>query len=90
MAAGRKRIVYLGPDDKLMSVSVKVNGNEFEAGSPNPLFEVRVSFRGPNTTAYSVTRDGQRFLMNLRSDESPSSPFVVVQNWTASLKNSVV
>jgi hypothetical protein len=33
-----------------------------------------------------VSRDGQRFLMNVIADEMTASPITIVQNWTAALK----
>lgn len=36
--------------------------------------------------ASDVTRDGQRFLLNLSTEEAASSPLTVVLNWTATLK----
>ncbi len=36
--------------------------------------------------SYAVTRDGQRFLMNVVVDEASPSPIVVVENWPAVLK----
>ena len=82
-----KELFYYGIDGKLMAVAVKANGNNFEAGSPSPLFEVRV-LSGPPTSggSYAVSHNGQRFLINIPVEESFPAPAVVVQNWTASLK----
>jgi eukaryotic-like serine/threonine-protein kinase len=80
-----KELFYYGMNGKLMAVTVKTDGNNFEAGSPNALFAARFVL-GPPTAAgsYSVTRDG-RFLINL-PEELPATPAVIVQNWTATLK----
>ena len=79
--------LYYYWDGKLMAVTVKANGNNFEAGSPNPLFEVR-PVGGPPTALppYTSSRDGKRFLINIVAEDSAPMPAVVVQNWTASLK----
>jgi len=79
-----KELFYVGNDSKLMVVQVKTADNKFEASSPSPLFELR-TVSGPPTGApsYAPTRDGQRFLVNMRPDESSRLPAVVVQNWTA-------
>ena len=79
--------LYYYWDGKLMAVTVKANGNTFEAGSPSPLFEVR-PVGGPPTALppYTVSHDGQRFLINIVAEDSSPVPAVVVQNWTASLK----
>ena len=79
-----KEMFFISPENKLIAVSVNVNGKNFEAGSPNPLFEVRVTLGG--AASYAVTRDGQRFLMNAPAEQSASLPAVVVQNWTGLLK----
>jgi len=84
--ADGKELFSISPDSKLMAVSVSVNGNNFEAGSPNPLFDVRVSPPITGGTSYAPTRDGRRFLMNALAEESAPSPAVVVENWTAALK----
>jgi eukaryotic-like serine/threonine-protein kinase len=79
-------LFYIASNNKLMAVPVMTNGQNFEAGNPQPLFDVRVSPALTGATSYSVTRDGQRFLVNVRSEEASASPAVVVQNWTGLLK----
>ena len=84
--ADGNELFYLAANNKLMAVPVKTNGNDFEAGNPQPLFDARIAPGVTGATGYSVTRDGQRFLVNARTEESSASPAVVVQNWTALLK----
>jgi eukaryotic-like serine/threonine-protein kinase len=82
-----KELFYFGTDNKLMAVQVKTNGDDFEAGSPSSLFQASLTPPIPiGGSAYEVTHDGQRFLINVLVDEASSSPAIVVQNWTASLK----
>jgi serine/threonine protein kinase len=82
-----KELFYYGLDGKFMGVTVKANGNNFEAGSPSQLFEVRPAGGAPTAgPPYAVSRDGQRFLINVVAEDSSPVPAVVVQNWTASLK----
>ena len=57
----------------------------FEAGPPHALFEFRSGTIQTNTP-YSVTADGQRFLLNRIVDESGGAPLTVVVNWQAELK----
>jgi len=66
---------------------VKTVGNNFEAGTPRPLFEMRAVV-GPPTgaTSYAPTHDGRRFLVNMPAEESSGLPVVVIQNWTAALR----
>ena len=40
----------------------------------------------PTWNLYDVSRDGQRFLVNLPLEWSNSSPITVVTNWTEKLK----
>jgi hypothetical protein len=50
---------------------------------PTRLDVVRTSFPGQ----YSVSADGQRFLIKLPIEESAAPPMTVVMNWAAALKN---
>jgi len=84
--ADGNELFYLAANNKLMAVPVKMNGNNFEAGTPQPLFDARITPAITGATGYSVTRNGQRFLVNVRMEESSASPAVVVQNWTGLLK----
>src|SRR2546425_10720762 len=80
-----KELFYLAPDRKLMAVEVNGAGPIFLPGSPKPLFEAHVStiFPGPGAHYYTVTGDGQRFLVNTFVGESTPVPFTVVMNWSA-------
>ena len=53
----------------------------FEAGSPVALFKIEAE----RSSYYEVTADGQRFLVNTRTDAQPL-PITVVLNWTTALK----
>lgn len=68
---------------KIMAVEVKPGAN-FEVGTPKFLFEMHMSRADPRHQ-YTVTSDGQRFLVNTPVTEPVSSPIVVV-NWAAALK----
>ena len=71
-------LFYVAPDRTLMAVPVRP-GSVFEAGTVTRLFELRGS-------AYSVTRDGRRFVSNEPIGAASSRPITVVLNWTAGLK----
>ncbi len=61
-------------------------GNTFEGGSPEPLFQTR--FPGAlfgGIEHYAVSADGQRFLMNVVVEEV-APPITIVLNWTAELE----
>jgi len=84
-----KELFYLAPDRKIMAVEVNGAGPTFVSGIPKPLFEAHVSTifpGGGGAIYYSVTGDGQRFLVNTLAGDSMPAPFTVVLNWTAGLK----
>jgi eukaryotic-like serine/threonine-protein kinase len=79
-----KELFYHAPDGKLMAAQVK-GGASFEAGTPAPLFEFRAG--GFLTTPYySVTRDGQRFLLSTIVETVSNAPLTMMVNWTAGVK----
>jgi hypothetical protein len=67
-----------------LAVPVKTDASSFEAGTPVPLFAVRLPYVTPRNR-YLATPDGQRFLLNMTIDDGASSMNVVL-NWTAELK----
>lgn len=79
-----KELFYHAPDGKLMAVAVK-GGASFEAGPPVALFDFRP---GGNLLAayYSVTADGQKFLLSTIVETEATAPLTVVLNWTDNLK----
>lgn len=68
-----------------MSVDVKTD-DRFEAGAPKPLFEIIPSFGLFYPQVYSVTPDGQRFLVKSPLGQENSPAITVVVNWAAGLK----
>ena len=66
-----------------MAVSVRT-GQTFDSDSPEALFETILPFEAQRQS-YSVSADGQRFLLNAPV-EADSSPFTIVLNWTGLLK----
>src|SRR5262249_41039205 len=86
-----KELFYYAPDGKLMAVEVKSGPGggrqeaSFEAGPPRALFAFRSETAIPNPP-YTVTTDGQRFLLNTIVDESGGVPLTAVVNWEAGLK----
>jgi dipeptidyl aminopeptidase/acylaminoacyl peptidase len=80
-----KELFYIAADKKLMSVDTKL-GPTFEAGVPKTLFETRVTVLTTFRNHYTVTGDGQRFLINSGLEETNFTPISVVVNWTADLK----
>ena len=70
---------------------IRTDGQTLEAGAAAALFQTRIvgggtGLAGANTEQYAVAPDGQRFLINVTTEEDSVSPITVVTNWTASLK----
>jgi Tol biopolymer transport system component len=81
--ADGKELFYLTPDGKLMSVGFK-GGGQPETSIPVELFQTRL--RADNRfNQYTVTGDGQRFLVYEPVEEN-ERPYYVVMNWTSLLK----
>jgi Tol biopolymer transport system component len=67
-----RRLFFLDPSNRVMSVSVETNGPKAEAGTPVALFSL------PPGATYETT-DGQRFLIN--EIVKDPSPITVLLNW---------
>ena len=78
-----KELYYLSLDNKVMAVPVSLDST-FQTGAPAALFSTPSTVAWPS--AYDVSRDGQRFLINSPSGEEGSPPLTLVTNWTALLK----
>jgi Tol biopolymer transport system component len=85
-----RELFYRAPDRKLMAVPIE-RGAGFEAGRPQPLFELPPEpgpwiQGGGDQRVYAPAADGQRFLISRPIGEESSAPITVVLNWTAGLK----
>jgi Tol biopolymer transport system component len=78
-----KELFYLAADRKLMAVPVNAD-SAIETGQAQALFEPRIL--GIPIVPYSVSGDGQRFLVTIPAEEASSSPITVVLNWTAAFE----
>jgi Tol biopolymer transport system component len=91
-----RELFYLSSDRQMMAVDVKSGNPAFEAGIPHVLFDARginnVFFSVPNQNGsgakapipYTVTADGQRFLMAVdqpTSAQTVAEPLTVVLHW---------
>jgi len=85
--ADGKEIFYVSGGN-LMAVEVKTDGDTFEMGTPQILFDIRgAPLPGAlGGSAFDATSDGQRFLIGMAVQEATSSPITVVLNWAADLK----
>jgi len=61
-----------------------LDGQALEAGTPLSLFPARLEDGVTLVTAshqYAVSSDGQRFLINMRTEPPVSSPVTLILNW---------
>jgi len=82
--ANGKELFYLGLDGTMMAVPIDATG-PFDAGVPQALFPTGAPTLNVNQV-YAVKKDGQRFLVNARPQQSGASPLTVVVNWTAAIQ----
>jgi Tol biopolymer transport system component len=78
-------LFYLASDRKLMAVTFKP-GAVFDFDAPHALFDTLLASSAMSQT-YSVSRDGQRFLLNTAVDTGTSSLDVVL-NWQILMESS--
>jgi len=81
-----KEIIYLGPDETLYAVSIKAAGAGFEIGLPVKLFQRRMAHGNYERNSWTVTRDGQRFLLVVPPEDNSTRNIQIVLNWAAGLK----
>jgi eukaryotic-like serine/threonine-protein kinase len=83
-----KELFYMSPDNELMKIRIiQSEGQKLETSAPERLFPTRIAVGGTRAgekQQYDISRDGQRFLINL--DESSTAPITIVTNWTQALK----
>jgi dipeptidyl aminopeptidase/acylaminoacyl peptidase len=76
--------LYFVSRDKVWAVRVKTEGPSFEAGTPVALFSFRA---GPSLrNHFTVTADGQRFLVDTPAEVGDTEQFNVLLNWPATFK----
>ena len=86
-----RELFYIAPDGAVMVAPVRASGDgqTFEPGEPIRLFRVPIYLGGapPDNVKhqYDVTPDGQRFLINVTTEEASAAPITVVLNWQAAL-----
>ena len=77
-----RELYFMGSDNKLMAAAI-TPGAQFQAGVPQPLFNVRIG--ASSNRSYDVSADG-RFLIASPVEQSATVPMTVVLNWQAGLK----
>ncbi|MFI5371823.1 MAG: protein kinase [Candidatus Eisenbacteria bacterium] len=81
-SADGRELFYLSADGRVTSVAVQ-SGAQFGAGTPQPLFPIRV----PDTGWYHFrpAPDGKRFLVVTIDDQRSRAPETVVLHWDAEI-----
>jgi Tol biopolymer transport system component len=78
-----RELFYLAPDNRLIAVSIALDSvrDIAQVGAPVPLLMARLSGtpQGPTNRQYSVSSDGQRFLLDTPAESA--QPISVVLNW---------
>jgi Tol biopolymer transport system component len=83
-----KELFYLSQDGQLMSVPVTTDGATFSAEAARALFRVEVPEpSAPYPTDYTVSRDGQRFLINSIVTQPVRPSLTLILNWAAGLQS---
>jgi serine/threonine protein kinase len=80
-----KEIDYRASDGKVMAVEVTTKP-VFQPGAPVALFQAPVAGGPVGLPQWDVTSDGKRFLFPAPAEQAASTPFTVVLNWQAALK----
>jgi Tol biopolymer transport system component len=85
--ADGKELFYIGPDQYLVSVAIRYDGQTIEPGKPVPLFQTHTQIpagkiHGFRAHPYVVSDNGQRFLIDTIVDDNQSSPITLLLNWT--------
>jgi Tol biopolymer transport system component len=83
-----REIFYVAPDGAMMTAPVRVSsdGKAIEPGAATRLFTMAIVPAGGNRHQYVVAKDDQRFLINMRVDETLTTPMTIVQNWAAEIR----
>ena len=69
-----------------MAAAIDASGDRFDVGAVGPLFDVRNVATG-RRVPYDVMPSGARFLFNLVAEDAATTPFQLVINWPAAVKN---
>ena len=75
-----RELYFLSGDDKMMEVTVKTSGRDFEAGEPRALFAV------PGHHQFDVGKDGRFLIQVPQTPATQNTAINVVVNWQSALK----
>lgn len=78
-----QELFYVSNDRRVFSLQVRETAQDFRVLSSRALFMLGL----PNEVGfYDVTRDGKRFLVNIRTHKEESAPLTIDTNWVSSLQ----
>jgi Tol biopolymer transport system component len=81
-----KELFYRNGTFEFYAVAVTLEPR-FSAGIPQQLFKRRLQGDNPSTPSWTVTADGQKFLLNAALATTQAVPFTVVLNWPETLSS---
>ncbi len=82
--ADGKELFFLAPNNAMTAAAIDAT-NQFERSTPQMLFGIgNAPLTGRH--AYSVSRDGQRFLINMPQERPNAGALNVVVNWLAAVQ----
>jgi serine/threonine protein kinase/Tol biopolymer transport system component len=89
-----KELFFVAWDGNLMSVPIALSadGQRIDVGKASALFSTHLASEatpGGNKQQYDVSPDGQRFLMNVTTEEQSSPPITLIFHWKPSESSAV-
>ena len=78
-----REILFIAPDNKMMSAAVDTTVTPPRVGVPRPLFDTHAAH-----PAWTMSADGTRFLINTRVEEDRPAPLTLFVNWIAAVSSS--
>lgn len=84
---GGRELFYVSPENKLMSVNLKLAGDVVQPSAPREMFPLPAEDLDQSNLycPYEVDPDGRRFLVRATSHQA-AKPLTVIVNWPAVLK----
>jgi eukaryotic-like serine/threonine-protein kinase len=79
-----QEIFYIANDQTMFSVRLHESPRDFQVLSSKPLFRLPLP---SGAGYYDATRDGKRFLVNVRTHKEQAAPLTVITNWPVLIKN---
>ena len=88
---GSREIVYVSPDQRLMTAAVEGSETGAVVGTPRALFRIENLAQEDRSLFFATRNDylaasnGQRFLVAIRARDPGAPPITIVVNWLALL-----